>query len=188
VRPAAGALLAEDGAGDLITREELVGEALEARIQEAGPFAANGLRHQEAGRPRDRERRGMELDELHVEEGRAGRLSLVATQIPFQVNKAMLLERIADMVRDGKLTGISDLRDESDRDGMRIVIELKRDANAQVVLNQLYKMTAMQTTFGIINLTIVGGRPQILGLKEILEQFIEEGFEAWLRKKLDTAK
>jgi DNA gyrase subunit A len=110
--------------------------------------------------------------QVQVEEGRAGRLSLVATQIPFQVNKAMLLERIADMVRDGKLTGISDLRDESDRDGMRIVIELKKDANPKVVLNQLFVHTPLQSTFGAIMLGLVNNRPQVLTLRALLDQYV----------------
>ena len=110
--------------------------------------------------------------QVQVEEGRAGRLSLVATQIPFQVNKAMLLERIADMVRDGKLTGISDLRDESDRDGMRIVIELKKDANPKVVLNQLFVHTPLQSTFGAIMLGLVKNRPQVLTLRALLDQYV----------------
>ena len=116
-------------------------------------------------------------------EGRGDREMIVITEIPYQVNKAELVAKIAELVRDKRIEGISGMpRDESDRDGMRIVIELKRDANAQVLLNQLYKMTAMQTTFGIINLMIVGGRPQILGLKEVLEQFIEHRREVVLRR------
>jgi len=110
---------------------------------------------------------------VQVEEGRAGRMSLVATEIPFQVNKANLLERIADMVRDGKLTGISDLRDESDRDGMRIVIELKKDANPKVVLNQLFVHSPLQSTFGAIMLALVKNRPQILTLRAMVDQYIE---------------
>ncbi|MGH7740586.1 MAG: DNA gyrase subunit A, partial [Candidatus Eiseniibacteriota bacterium] len=110
--------------------------------------------------------------QVQVEEGRAGRLSLVATQIPFQVNKSMLLERIADMVRDSKLTGISDLRDESDRDGMRIVIELKKDANPKVVLNQLFVHTPLQSTFGAIMLGLVNNRPQVLTLRALLDQYV----------------
>jgi DNA gyrase subunit A len=110
--------------------------------------------------------------QVQVEEGRAGRLSLVATQIPFQVNKAMLLERIADMVREGRLTGISDLRDESDRDGMRIVIELKKDANPKVVLNQLFVHTPLQSTFGAIMLGLVNNRPQVLTLRALLDQYV----------------
>jgi len=119
-----------------------------------------------------------------IETDRKGdRETIVVTEIPFQVNKAELVAKIAELVRDKRLEGISGMpRDESDRDGMRIVVELKRDANSQVVLNQLYKLTAMQTTFGIINLMIVGNRPQILGLKEVLEQFIEHRREVVLRR------
>jgi DNA gyrase subunit A len=119
-----------------------------------------------------------------IETDRKGdRETIVVTEIPFQVNKSELVAKIAELVRDKRLEGISGMpRDESDRDGMRIVVDLKRDANSQVILNQLYKMTAMQTTFGIINLTIVGGRPQILGLKEVLEQFIEHRREVVLRR------
>jgi DNA gyrase subunit A len=92
-------------------------------------------------------------------------MSLVATEIPFQVNKATLLEKIAELVREGKITGISDLRDESDRDGMRVVIELKKDANPKVVLNQLFVHSPLQTTFGAIMLALVDNRPQILTLR-----------------------
>ena len=107
------------------------------------------------------------------EEGRGGRLSLVVTEIPYQVNKTNLLEKIADLVKEGKLTGISDLRDESDRDGMRIVVELKKDAQPKVVLNQLYVHTQLQSTFGAIMLSLVDGRPQTLPLKAMLEQYVE---------------
>ena len=100
------------------------------------------------------------------------RQSIVVTEIPYQVNKAKLLERIADLVREKRLEGISDLRDESDRDGMRMVIELKRDAVSQVVLNHLFQMTPMQSSFGIINLAIVAGQPRVLGLKPLLQHFI----------------
>jgi DNA gyrase subunit A len=100
------------------------------------------------------------------------RQSIVVTEIPYQVNKAKLLERIAELVREKRIEGISDLRDESDRDGMRMVIELKRDAVAQVVLNQLFQMTPMQSSFGIINLAIVGGQPRVLGLKPLLQHFV----------------
>ncbi|HTP26978.1 MAG TPA: DNA gyrase subunit A [Anaeromyxobacteraceae bacterium] len=100
------------------------------------------------------------------------RETIVVTEIPYQVNKAKLVEHIADLVRDKKLEGISDLRDESSREGMRIVIELKRDAVAQVVLNNLYAHTALQTGFGVTLLSIDGGQPRILNLKEMLERFI----------------
>jgi DNA gyrase subunit A len=99
--------------------------------------------------------------------------AVVITEIPFQVNKAKLIERIAELVNEKKLEGVSDLRDESDRSGMRIVVELKRDAVPQVVLNKLYKLTPMQTSFGVINLAIVNGQPRVLNLKQMLECFVE---------------
>lgn len=100
------------------------------------------------------------------------REAIVVTQIPYQVNKAKLIERIAELINEKKIEDISDLRDESDREGMRIVIELKRGAVAQVVLNNLYKLTPMQTSFGIINLAIVAGQPRVLSLVETLRLFI----------------
>jgi DNA gyrase subunit A len=103
---------------------------------------------------------------------RTDRESIVVTEIPYQVNKAKLLERIAELVQDKRVEGIADLRDESDREGMRVVIELKRDAAAQVILNQLFKHTQMQATFGVTLLAIVRGQPQVLNLKEMVEQFI----------------
>jgi DNA gyrase subunit A len=105
--------------------------------------------------------------------GAQERDAIVITEIPFQVNKARLIERIAELINDKKLDGISDLRDESDRTGMRIVVELKRDAVPQVVLNKLYKLTPMQSSFGVINLAIVNGQPRVLNLKQMLEAFIE---------------
>ncbi|HQR37497.1 MAG TPA: DNA gyrase subunit A [Blastocatellia bacterium] len=110
------------------------------------------------------------------------REAIVVTEIPYQVNKARLIELIASLVNEKKLEGVSDLRDESDRDGMRIVIELKRDAIAQVVINKLYKMTPMQTSFGVINLSIVNGQPQILPLKETLGHFVEHRREVVTRR------
>ena len=109
---------------------------------------------------------------VQVEEGRAGRMSLVATEIPFQVSKANLLEKIADLVRQGRITGISDLRDESDRDGMRVVIELKKDANPKVVLNQLFVHTPLQVTFGAIMLALVENRPQVMNLRQLVDQYV----------------
>ena len=108
-----------------------------------------------------------------VEEMAGGRESIIVTELPFQVNKARLVEKIADLVRHKKLEGISDLRDESDRTGMRVVIELKRDAVTDVVLNNLFKMTPMMTSFGINILAIVNRRPVLLDLKEALAQFID---------------
>ncbi len=102
-----------------------------------------------------------------------GREMIVIHEIPYQVNKADLLKKIAELVRHKKIEGISDLRDESDRDGMRAVIELKRDAHAEIVLNNLFRMTALQSTFGYNCLAIVGQRPRVLDLKQILQHFIE---------------
>jgi DNA gyrase subunit A len=99
--------------------------------------------------------------------------AIVVTEIPYQVNKARLIEKIAELVHEKKLDGISELRDESNREGMRIVIELKRDAVPQVVLNKLYKLTPMQSSFGIINLAIIDGQPRVMNIKQILEAFVE---------------
>jgi len=105
--------------------------------------------------------------------GAQERDAIVITEIPFQVNKARLIERIAELINEKKIDGVSDLRDESDRTGMRIVVELKRDAVPQVVLNKLYKLTPMQSSFGVINLAIVNGQPRVLNLKQMLECFVE---------------
>ena len=108
-----------------------------------------------------------------VEEDRNGKPRIIVTEIPFQVNKAKLLEKIADLVRDKKIEGITDLRDESDRSGMRVVIELRRDVVPEIVLNNLYKMTPMQSSFGIIMLAIVHGQPQVMSITEVLNHFID---------------
>ena len=108
-----------------------------------------------------------------IEELPKGRQQIVVTEIPYQVNKAKLVERIAELVKDKKLEGISDLRDESNRQGMRIVIELKRDANANIVLNNLYKHSQMEDTFSIIMLALVNGVPRVLNLKQILYYYLE---------------
>jgi DNA gyrase subunit A len=112
----------------------------------------------------------------------SGRTQIVVTEIPFMVNKARLVENIADLAREKKIEGISDLRDESDRDGMRIVIELKRDAVPMVVLNNLFKHTQMQTTFGAIMLALTGGRPKEMNLREILQHFIDHRHEVITRR------
>ncbi|MFZ1702085.1 MAG: DNA gyrase subunit A [Pyrinomonadaceae bacterium] len=111
------------------------------------------------------------IDEI----GRGDRVkdAVVITEIPYQVNKAKLIEKIADLVNEKRLDGISEIRDESNREGMRIVIELKRDAIPQVLLNKLYKLTPMQSSFGIINIAIVNGQPKVLTLKDMLEAFVE---------------
>ncbi|MCC0001156.1 MAG: DNA gyrase subunit A [Methylobacteriaceae bacterium] len=110
---------------------------------------------------------------VDVEEMRNNRSALIVTEIPYQVNKATLVERIAELVREKKIEGISDLRDESDRDGMRIVIELKREAFPDVVLNQLYRFTAMQTSFGVNMIALNGGKPEMLNLKDVLRAFVD---------------
>lgn len=108
-----------------------------------------------------------------IEHQKNGKDLIVVTEIPYQVQKAGLISAIADLVEDKKIEGISDIRDESDKDGMRIVVELKRDAEAQIVLNQLYKHTQMETTFGVIMLALVENRPRVLNLRQILECYIE---------------
>lgn len=121
----------------------------------------------------------------------SGKAMIVVTEIPFQVNKSRLIEQIAELVRSKKITGISDLRDESDRDGMRIVVELRRDANPTVVLNQLYKRTTMQTTFGAILLALVDGAPKVLNLKEMLQHFVDHRHDVITRRAqfdLDQAR
>lgn len=107
------------------------------------------------------------------EHPKTGRKSIVATEIPYQVNKARLIEKIAELVRDKRIDGISDVRDESDREGMRVVIDLKKDAVPEVVMNNLWKMTPLQESFGINLLAIVDSRPQVLSLKQALNQFIQ---------------
>ena len=108
-----------------------------------------------------------------IEEMKNGRFRIVVTELPYQVNKARLIESIANHVKDKKIEGISGLRDESSREGMRIVIELKRDANPQIVLNKLYSYTQMQETFGVINLALVNGEPKVMSLKEMLQHYID---------------
>jgi DNA gyrase subunit A len=115
-------------------------------------------------------------------EKKGNRDRIVVTEIPYQVNKAKLIERIAELVKDKKIDGISDLRDESDRDGMRIAIDLKKDAYADVVLNQLYKMTSMQASYGIIMLALVNGEPKILPLRTVLYHFLEHRKEVVVRR------
>ena len=113
---------------------------------------------------------------------RTDRDRIVVTEIPYQVNKARLIEKIADLIQDKRIEGISDLRDESDRDGMRIVMELKKGEIPQILVNQLYKHTPMQSTFGVIMLALVQNRPQLLNLKQILEAFIEHRREVVVRR------
>jgi DNA gyrase subunit A len=113
---------------------------------------------------------------------RTSREQIIITEIPYQVNKAKLVEKIAELVRDRKIEGISDLRDESDREGMRVVIELSRGAQGEVVLNQLYKQTPMQSTFGVIMLALVGNQPRVMPLKELMSQFLDHRKEVVTRR------
>ncbi|WP_407644113.1 DNA gyrase subunit A [Filobacillus milosensis] len=127
--------------------------------------------------------------DIHEESN--GKTSIIVTEIPYQVNKARLIEKIAELVRDKKLEGITDLRDESDREGLRIVIELRRDANANVVLNNLYKQTALQTSFGINMLALVNGQPKVLNIKQTLNHYLEHQKEVIVRRtqyELDKAE
>ena len=124
------------------------------------------------------------FEEIQGGNGRQARTAIVVTEIPYQVNKAMLIEKIAELVRDKKIEGISDLRDESDRDGMRIVIELKRDAKPDVVKNNLFKYTQLSTSFGVNMLALAGKQPRLMNLYEVLNEFIEHRVEIITRRTL----
>lgn len=127
----------------------------------------------------------------NIETLKNNRENIIITELPYQVNKANLIEKIADLVRSGKITEISNLRDESDRDGMRVVIELKRDAQPAVVLNQLFKHTQMQTTFGVIMLALVNGIPKVLQLREMMQHFIDHRMDVLIKRtqyELDAAE
>ncbi|MBR1968126.1 MAG: DNA gyrase subunit A, partial [Clostridia bacterium] len=129
------------------------------------------------------------FEEIAGGAGRQSRTAIVITEIPYQVNKAMLIKSIADMVKDKRIEGISDIKDESDRHGMRMVVDLKKDANAQVVLNTLFKHTNLQVKDGIILLALVDGEPKVLGLKEILQHYIAHQEDVIVRRtKYDLAK
>jgi len=124
-----------------------------------------------------------------IEPFKKNRERIIVSEIPYQVNKARLIEKIADLVKDKRIDGISDIRDESDRKGMRIVIEIKRDANANIVLNNLYKYTQLETTFGIINLALVDGVPKILNLKELIKYYIDHQKDVVTRRtEFDLAR
>jgi len=127
----------------------------------------------------------------NIETQKSGREHIIITELPYQVNKANLIEKIADLVRAGKINDISNIRDESDRDGLRVVIELKKDAQPPIVLNQLFVHTQMQTTFGVIMLALVHGVPKVLNLKEMLEHFLKHRMDVLIRRtkfELDAAE
>ncbi|MCP4481801.1 MAG: DNA gyrase subunit A [bacterium] len=130
----------------------------------------------ETGRGRVKIRAKYEIEEIST-----SKEQLVFTEVPYQANKANLLKAIAELVKDKKITGISDLRDESNKDGIRMVVELKRDENAQVVLNQLYKHTQLESSFGIIMLALVNNRPKVLNLKEVLDHYLNHRIEVTTR-------
>ncbi len=121
---------------------------------------------------------------VHVEDMRANRECLVVTELPYQVNKSTLIEKIADLVKDKRIDGISDMRDESDRQGMRIVIELKRDANSRAVTNQLFKMSALQSAFSINSLALVDGQPRVLTLKQMLLYYLNWRHQVLTRRTI----
>ncbi|MBF0216652.1 MAG: DNA gyrase subunit A [Candidatus Omnitrophica bacterium] len=126
---------------------------------------------------------------VNVEQKKNGRESLIITEIPYQVCKSRLITSIADLVKDKKIDGITDIRDESDRDGMRIVIELRKDANSEIITNLLYKHSQMQESFGVIMLALVNNQPLVLNLKEMLEHFISHRKEVIIRRtKFDLAR
>jgi DNA gyrase subunit A len=143
-------------------------------------YGADGIREAyESGRGVVRVRAKVDIEEMDNDKS-----SLIVTELPYQVNKARLIEKIAKLVRDDKIDGITDLRDESDRNGMRIVIELRRDVMPEIVLNNLYKQTQLQSSFGIILLAIVHGQPKLMGLKEVLEHFLDFRRDVTTRRTL----
>jgi DNA gyrase subunit A len=124
-----------------------------------------------------------------IEEGKGERESIIVTELPYQVNKARLLERIAELVQEKKITGISEIRDESDREGMRVVIDLKKGELSTVILNRLFKHTAMQSTFGVIMLALVNNQPRVLNLRKLLSNFVQHRREVVVRRtKFDLKK
>ena len=171
-----------------LTVDQLMQDDDEGRLGVKGPdFPTAGYIYGKAGihlgyrtgRGRIVMRARASIEELP---GKGDREMIVITEIPYQVNKAELLKKIADLVREKRLEGISDLRDESDRDGLRVVVELKRDAHGEIVLNKLYQMTALQSTFGYNCLAIVGQRPEVLDLRSALLRFIDHRREVVVRR------
>ncbi len=173
-----------DGLLTLLEKPDATVEQLMSSIK--GPdFPTGGIIHGTAG-IRDAYATGKGLIKVRakakIEREHKGGESIIITELPYQVNKARLIEKIAELVREKKIEGISDLRDESDRDGIRVVLELKRGEMAEVVLNNLYKHTQMETTFGIIMLALVGGQPHVLGLKRVLNYFLQHRRDVIIRR------
>ena len=119
---------------------------------------------------------------VEIETSKTGKKSIIVTELPYQVNKSRLIEKIADLVKQKKITGISDLRDETDRDGIRVVIELKKGEESELILNSLYKFTDLQNTFGVIMLALVDNAPRVLNLKQVLQKYLEHRFEVITRR------
>jgi DNA gyrase subunit A len=174
---------------DLTIDQLMVDDPVTGRLGVKGPdfptagfvYGTSGIRQAlHTGRGRVVMRARATIEEMAGKQ--AGREQIIVTEIPYQVNKAETLKKIAELVREKRLEGISDIRDESDRSGMRIVIELKRDAHGEIVLNKLYQLTALQSTFGVNMLAIVGGQPKLLTLKDTLEHFIHHRREVVTRR------
>jgi DNA gyrase subunit A len=117
-----------------------------------------------------------------IEDDKSGKQTIIITEIPYQLNKSKLVEKIAELVKEKKIEGITELRDESDKDGLRVVIELRRGENGEVVLNNLYAQTQMQSVFGINMVALVDGQPKLLNLKQILQSFIRHRREVVTRR------
>ncbi|MEK7367438.1 MAG: DNA topoisomerase (ATP-hydrolyzing), partial [candidate division NC10 bacterium] len=173
-----------DGALLLLEDPEAPLDALMEKVQ--GPdFPTGAFIHGRAG-ILEAYRTGRGLIQMRARAGiekiRGGKENIIVSELPFQVNKAKLIERIAELVRDRRIEGIADLRDESDREGMRIVVELKRDEDARPILNQLYRYTAMQSTFGVIMLALVDNQPKVCTLRELLQHFLQHRRDVLVRR------
>jgi len=173
-----------DGALLLLEDPEAPLDALMEKVQ--GPdFPTGAFIHGRAG-ILEAYRTGRGLIQMRARAGiekiRGGKENIIVSELPFQVNKAKLIERIAELVRERRIEGIADLRDESDREGMRIVVELKRDEDARPILNQLYRYTAMQSTFGVIMLALVDNQPKVCTLRELLQHFLQHRRDVLVRR------
>lgn len=182
-----------DGLVALIKNPDLTPEKLMKYVT-APDFPTGGIIYGYAGvKDAYKEGRGRIVvrARANIETHKSGRENIIVTELPYQVNKANLIEKIAELVRAGKLADISNIRDESDRDGLRIVIELKKEAQPAIVLNQLYKHTQMQNTFGVIMLALVNGVPRVLNLKEMMSHFLDHRMDVLIRRTkfdLDAAE
>src|SRR5450756_389950 len=119
---------------------------------------------------------------MHIEQTKKGKQQIIVSEIPYQVNKTTLIEKIVETVKDKRTEGISDLRDESDKSGMRIVIEVKREADPNIVVNQLFKHSQLESTFGVIMIALVNGVPRTLNLKEIISEFVKHRYDVVVKR------